>query len=221
MPPPHPGMHALTHMVLVYIAKIIFSWYNSFNFTLFSQLWRRLISRFAQDNPKDGPRINKGINVPKVRLVDEAGEMMGVVSIQDALEQAQRAGLDLVEVSPHAEPPVCKILDYGKFKYEQQKKKNEAKKKQKVIEIKEVQLRPMIDPHDLGIKVKAMERFLAEGNKVKVCMRFRGRELSHQEIGMGVLEGVRLQFEESAKVENKPKLEGRQVIMILAPHAVK
>lgn len=147
--------------------------------------------------------------------------MMGVVTVQDAIAHAQRVGLDLVEVSPHAEPPVCKILDYGKYKYEQQKKKNEAKKKQKVIEIKEVQLRPMIDPHDLGIKIKAMERFLNEGNKVKVSMRFRGRELSHQEIGMSVLDNVRTQFEDLAKVENKPKLEGRQIIMILAPQTAK
>lgn len=143
--------------------------------------------------------------------------MVGVVSRSDALVQAQRAGLDLVEVSPNAEPPVCKILDYGKYKFELQKKKTEAKKKQKIIELKEIQLRPMIDKHDLEIKCKAAERFLKEGNKVKFVMRFRGRELSHQSIGMGILMKVRDQFELIAKVDHAPKIEGRSMIMILSP----
>lgn len=147
--------------------------------------------------------------------------MVGVVTKQEGLILAKKAGLDLVEVSPNAEPPVCKILDYGKFKYEQQKKKNEAKKKQKIIEIKEIQLRPMIDPHDLDVKCKAAERFLIEGNKVKLTIRFRGRELSHQKIGLDLLEKVRLRFEHISKVEHAPKLEGRQMIMILGPSVTK
>ena len=179
------------------------------------------ISRFAPEPSKDGPRVNHDILASQVRLVDADGEMVGVLSKQDAIKRAQEAGLDLVEVSPNAEPPVCKILDYGKFKYEQQKKKAEAKKNQKVIEVKEIQLRPMIDEHDLSVKCKAMERFLSEGNKVKVSMRFRGRELSHQEIGVALLERVRAQFEAIAKVDHSPKLEGRQMIMILAPLSAK
>lgn len=147
--------------------------------------------------------------------------MVGVVSRQEALQRASSAGLDLVEVSPNAEPPVCKILDYGKYKYEQQKKKAEAKKNQKTIEVKEIQLRPMIDTHDLEVKCKAIDRFLNEGNKVKVTMRFRGRELSHQEIGLQVLVSVKERFAEIAKVEYEPKLEGRQMIMILAPEVKK
>lgn len=181
----------------------------------------KIITRFSQEHSKDGPRVNNEILAPKVRLIDEKGEMIGVVTKQDALMHAQRVGLDLIEVSPNAEPPVCKILDYGKYKFEIQKKKAEAKKKQKVIEIKEIQLRPMIDAHDLGVKCKAIERFLGDGNKVKITMRFRGRELSHQEIGSEVLERVRLQFEEISKMEHVPKLEGRQMIMILAPIVAK
>jgi translation initiation factor IF-3 len=147
--------------------------------------------------------------------------MVGVVTRNEGLQHARRAGLDLVEVSPNAEPPVCKILDYGKYKYELQKKKNEAKKKQKVVELKEVQLRPMIDSNDLNIKCKAIDRFLHEGNKVKIVMRFRGRELSHQEIGMGILMKIKEQFEEIAKVEHMPKLEGRQIMMVLSPGVQK
>ncbi len=149
--------------------------------------------------------------------MDENGEMVGIVSLSEALAQSQRAGLDLVEVSPNAEPPVCKILDYGKYKFELQKKKNEARKNQKIIELKEIQLRPMIDKHDLEIKCKAAERFLKEGNKVKFVMRFRGRELSHQSIGMDILTKVRDQFDLIAKVDHAPKLEGRSMIMILSP----
>lgn len=151
----------------------------------------------------------------------EDGEMIGVVTKQEALAKAQDAGLDLVEISPHAEPPVCKLLDYGKFKFEQQKKKAEAKKKQKVIEIKEIQLRPMIDTNDLNVKCRAIERFLSEGNKVKITMRFRGRELSHQEFGIALLKKVQDQFEGIAKVELAPKLEGRSMIMILVPEVKK
>ncbi len=143
--------------------------------------------------------------------------MAGIVGRSEALGMAQQAGLDLVEIVPNSEPPVCKILDHGKFKYEQQKKKAEAKKKQKVIELKEIQMRPMIDDNDFEVKCRAIKRFLEEGNKVKVCMRFRGRELSHQEIGMDLLLKVREDFDEIAKVENLPKLEGRQMIMVMAP----
>lgn len=143
--------------------------------------------------------------------------MIGVVSRLEGLKMAQEAGLDLVEVSPNAEPPVCKILDYGKYKYELQKKKAEAKKKQKVIEIKEVQLRPGIDENDFQVKLRAIHRFLDEGNKVKVTMRFRGREVAHHELGLEVLARIRESVETEAKVENVPKLEGKQMIMIVAP----
>lgn len=152
-----------------------------------------------------------------MRLVDAEGEMVGVVSLRDALFAAEEAGLDLVEVSPNAEPPVCKILDYGKYKYEAQKKANEARKKQKIIEVKEIKLRPNIDEHDYDIKMKAMRRFLEEGDKVKVTMRFRGREMAHQDIGMNVLIKVRETLEDLGKVEQMPKLEGKQMIMVLAP----
>ena len=143
--------------------------------------------------------------------------MLGVVTKSEAMNLAQKAGMDLVEVSPNAEPPVCKILDFGKYKYELQKKKAEAKKKQKVVEVKEIQLRPMIDPHDFGIKCKAIQRFIEEGNKVKIIMRFRGRELSHQNIGYEILMKVKTQFEEASKVDHSPKLEGKQMIMIISP----
>lgn len=143
--------------------------------------------------------------------------MVGVVSLRDALYAAEEAGLDLVEVSPNADPPVCKILDYGKYKYEAQKKANEARKKQKVIEVKEIKLRPNIDDHDYEIKMKAMRKFLEEGDKVKVTMRFRGREMAHQDIGMNVLVKVRDQLEDLGKVEQMPRLEGKQMIMVLAP----
>ena len=142
--------------------------------------------------------------------------MVGVVTRSEALVLARQAGLDLVEVSPNAEPPVCKILDYGKYKYELQKKKAEAKKKQKIIEVKEVQLRPGIDQNDLEVKTRAIHRFLEEGNKVKITMRFRGREIAHHELGMEVLLKIKAQFELLGKVEHHPRLEGKQMIMILS-----
>ena len=166
---------------------------------------------------RDGPRVNDEITAMSIRLVDERGQMAGVVSLREALEKAAEAGLDLVEIAPTASPPVCKILDYGKFKYEEQKKKNEARKKQKVIEIKEIKLRPTIDDNDYNIKMKAMQRFLQEGDKVKVTLRFRGRELAHQELGMAVLVRVRDDLDEVAKVEQMPKMEGRQMVMVVAP----
>ena len=143
--------------------------------------------------------------------------MVGVVGIREALEAAAEIGLDLVEISPNADPPVCKVLDYGKYKYEEQKKKNEQRKKQKIIEVKEIKLRPNIDTNDYEVKIRNARRFLDEGDKVKVTMRFRGREMAHQEIGMGVLERVRENLGELAKVEQMPKMEGRQMIMVLAP----
>src|SRR5277367_6233026 len=136
---------------------------------------------------RDGPRVNEEIRVPQVRLIDEAGEMQGVMTVREAQNRAFAAGLDLVEVSPNAEPPVCKILDYGKYKYEQQKKRAEAKKKQKIVEVKEIQMRPGIDENDYQVKCRAIQRFIEDGDKVKVTMRFRGREISHHEIGMAVL----------------------------------
>jgi translation initiation factor IF-3 len=143
--------------------------------------------------------------------------MIGVVSLNDALTAAGDVGLDLVEIAAQAEPPVCKILDYGKYKYEEQKKKNEARKKQRVIEVKEVKLRPGIDDHDYDVKMRSMVRFLDEGDKVKVTMRFRGREMAHQELGMEVLMRVRGDLEEKSKVEAMPRMEGRQMVMVLAP----
>jgi translation initiation factor IF-3 len=143
--------------------------------------------------------------------------MVGVVSLREALQMAAEAGLDLVEISPNAQPPVCKILDFGKYKYEVQKKKNEARKKQKVIEVKEIKMRPGIDDHDYDVKMRAIYRFLEEGDKVKVTMRFRGREMVHQELGMKVLERVRGDLETRAKVEQLPRMEGRQMIMVMAP----
>ena len=143
--------------------------------------------------------------------------MIGVVSLRDALLAAEDAGLDLVEVAPQAEPPVCKILDYGKFKYEAQKKANEARKKQKIIEVKEIKLRPNIDDNDYDVKMRSARRFLEEGDKVKVTLRFRGREMAHQDLGMNVLVRVRDELEALAKVEQMPKLEGRQMVTVLAP----
>ncbi|CAO3401476.1 Translation initiation factor 3 [Azospirillum palustre] len=143
--------------------------------------------------------------------------MIGVVSLRDALLAAEDAGLDLVEIAPQAEPPVCKILDYGRFRYEAQKKANEARKKQKIIEVKEIKLRPNIDDNDYDVKMRSARRFLEEGDKVKVTLRFRGREMAHQELGMNVLVRVRDELEALAKVEQMPKLEGRQMVMVLAP----
>jgi translation initiation factor IF-3 len=166
---------------------------------------------------RDGPRINQEITSLKVRLVDERGEMIGVVNRNDAIQRASEAGLDLVEVAANADPPVCKILDFGKFKYEEQKRKNEARKKQKIIEVKEIKLRPGIDDHDYDVKMRSMLKFIDEGDKVKVTMRFRGRELAHQELGMDVLMRVRDDLDKIAKIEQHPRMEGRQMTMVLSP----
>lgn len=161
--------------------------------------------------------MNEEIRVPQVRLIDSEGEMIGVLPIREALARAAEAGLDLLEISPNAVPPVCKLTDFGKFKYEQQKKRNEAKKKQKVIEIKEIKMRPNIDDHDYGVKMRAMISFLEEGDKVKVTLRFRGREMAHMDLGAKVLERVRTELDEKAKVEQMPRVEGRQMVMVLTP----
>ena len=166
---------------------------------------------------KDGPRINDEIRAAKILLIDQNGEKQGVMPITAALEAAEEVGLDLVEISPNSDPPVCKILDYGKFKFQEQKKKNEARKRQKTVEIKEIKLRPNIDTHDYDVKAKAMHRFFEEGDKVKVTLRFRGREMAHPELGMKLLQQVKTDFEPVAKVEYEPRMEGRQMIMILAP----
>ena len=166
---------------------------------------------------KDGPRTNQDIRVPRVLLIDQNGEKQGEMPIGAAIEAAEEVGLDLVEIVPNANPPVCKIMDYGKFRFQEQKKKNEARKRQKVVELKEIKLRPNIDVHDYEVKAKAMHRFFGEGDKVKVTMRFRGREMAHPELGMKLLLKVKADFDEIAKVEYEPRMEGRQMIMILAP----
>ncbi len=161
--------------------------------------------------------MNDEIDVPKVRVIDAEGENHGVISREDALEIAEEAGLDLVEVSPQVDPPVCKVLDYGKYKYEQQKKANEARKKQKTIEVKEIKMRPGIDEHDYQVKMKAVRKFIENGDKVKMTIRFRGREMAHQELGLKVLTRVREEMEEVIKIEQTPKTEGRLMVMVIAP----
>ena len=171
----------------------------------------------AQPVQKDGPRINEEIRVSEVQLIDQNGSNRGTVLIQDALALSQEAGLDLVEIAPNSTPPVCKILDYGKYKYQEQKKAAEARKKQKVIEIKEIKFRPMIDDHDYDVKMRSMQRFFEEGDKVKVTLRFRGREMAHQELGYKLLDRVKVDTAKIAKIEQEPRFEGRQVVMVLAP----
>ncbi len=166
---------------------------------------------------RDGPRVNEEIRSAQIRLIDQDGEMVGVMSARDAVLRAYSVGLDLLEISPNADPPVCKILDYGKYKYELQKKRNEAKKKQKVIEIKEIKVRPNIDENDYQVKMRAMKMFIDEGDKVKVTLRFRGREMAHQEIGIRVLERIRGELDAVTKVEQMPRMENRQMVMVLSP----
>ncbi len=161
--------------------------------------------------------MNGQIEVREVRLIDETGDNVGVVATDDAIDRAENAGLDLVEISPNADPPVCKILDFGKFKYQAQKRANEARKKQKTIEVKEIKMRPNIDQHDYDVKMRSMLKFLNEGDKVKVTLRFRGREMAHQNLGMRVLERVRDDLDEISKVEQFPKMEGRQMTMVISP----
>jgi translation initiation factor IF-3 len=173
--------------------------------------------RTAQPAPREGPRINEEIRVREVQLIDKDGGNKGVTEINAALAMAREAGLDLVEIAPNSSPPVAKILDFGKYKYQAQKKAAEARKKQKVVEIKEIKLRPMIDDHDYDVKMRSMQRFFEEGDKVKVTLRFRGREMAHQELGYKLLDRVKGDTSKIAKIEQEPRFEGRQVVMVLAP----
>ncbi|MGO9486741.1 MAG: translation initiation factor IF-3 [Rhodomicrobium sp.] len=166
---------------------------------------------------KGGPRINEAIAARDVQLIDELGENHGTIAKRDALTKAQEAGLDLVEIAVNGEIPVCKIMDFGKYKFQAQKKAAEARKKQKTVEVKEIKLRPNIDTHDYEVKMRSMKKFFEEGDKVKVTLRFRGREMAHQELGMQLLVKVKEETGTIAKVELEPKLEGRQMIMVLAP----
>jgi translation initiation factor IF-3 len=166
---------------------------------------------------KDGPRINEEIRAREVQLIDNTGDNKGVVDFQTAMSMAEAAGLDLVEISPNSTPPVCKILDFGKYKFQAQKKAAEARKKQKIVEIKEIKLRPMIDDHDYYVKMRSMKRFFEEGDKVKITLRFRGREMAHQELGYKLLNRVKEDIAPIAKIESEPRFEGRQMVMLLAP----
>ena len=167
--------------------------------------------------PKGGPRYNEFIQSDKVRVIDENGENLGVMYTKEATEQAAAVGLDLVEVSPNAVPPVAKYLDLGKFKYEAQKKANAARKSQRTQDIKEIKMRPNIDTHDYETKMKKVVKFIDDGDKVKITLRFRGRELSHQQLGMALLQRVQEDMKETAKVEAYPRMEGRQMLMVLSP----
>ncbi len=166
---------------------------------------------------KSGPRYNDMIQTETVRVIDETGENVGVMKTRDAIERAADVGLDLVEVSPNANPPVCKFLDVGKYRYEAQKKANAQRKTQKTQEIKEVKMRPNIDTHDYDVKMRNVNKFIDNGDKVKVTLRFRGRELAHQQLGMNLLKRVQADVEEIAKVESYPRMEGRQMLMVLSP----
>ena len=166
---------------------------------------------------KEGPRVNRDIRVREVQLIDTDGDNKGIIQIFDAIKMAEDQGMDLVEVAPNAQPPVCKIMDFGRFRFQEQKKAAEARKNQKIIEIKEIKLRPGIDKHDYEVKMRAMKEFFEEGDKVKVTLRFRGREMAHQDLGMKVLDKVKIDTVEYAKVESEPNFEGRQVTMVLAP----
>jgi translation initiation factor IF-3 len=173
--------------------------------------------RAAAPVAKDGPRINDEIREREVHLIDKDGANKGTVAISEALALAQEAGLDLVEISPNARPPVVKLLDFGKYKFQEQKKQAEARKKQKIVEIKEVKFRPMIDDHDYDVKMRSMIRFFGEGDKVKVTLRFRGREMAHQELGVKLLDRLKGDTDKVAKVEMDARFEGRQMVMVLAP----
>src|SRR6478609_7577517 len=174
--------------------------------------------RAAPVPQKEGPRANRDIRgVREVQLIDDTGQNRGVVSFFDALKLAEEVGMDLVEIAPNSTPPVCKLLDYGKYKFNEQKKAAEARKKQKTVEVKEIKLRPGIDDHDYDVKMRAMKSFFEEGNKVKITLRFRGREMAHQDLGLKVLDRVRTDVSDLAKVEMEPNFEGRQVVMVLAP----
>ena len=174
-------------------------------------------TREEMPSSSDGPRINEMINSRSVRCIDPDGEQLGILSIDEAMNKAEELGLDLVELQPNADPPVCKILDYGKHKYQAQKRANEARKKQKIIEVKEIKLRPNNDQHDYQVKMKAVRKFIDGGDKVKITLRFRGREMAHVELGTDLLSRVQEDIDDFAKIESMPKMEGRQMTMILAP----
>ncbi len=171
----------------------------------------------APERASDGPRINGAIRARIVQLINEAGTNVGPTDRDEAIRMAVEAGLDLVEISPNSDPPVCKILDFGKYKYQSQKKAAEARKKQKVVEIKEIKMRPNIDDHDYEVKSRAIKRFFEEGDKVKITLRFRGREMAHQELGMDLMRKVKADFESTAKIESEPRFEGRQIVMVMSP----
>jgi translation initiation factor IF-3 len=171
----------------------------------------------APPQRETGPRINDRIRAPEIRLIGADGENVGVVTPARAMQMAEEAGLDLVEISPTAVPPVCKIMDFGKFKYETQKREAEARKKQKIIEIKEIKFRPGTDTHDYDVKMRSVVKFLEEGDKVKITLRFRGREMAHQELGLELLRRVEADVAEIGKIESFPRLEGRQMVMMIGP----
>ena len=183
----------------------------------FGELPIRRPNRAPPAATKDGPRTNDEIRNAQIQLIDQTGLNHGTVETVLAVKMALEAGMDLVEISPNNNPPVCKIMDYGKFKYSAQKKAAEARKKQKVVEIKEIKLRPMIDDHDYDVKMRSIQRFFEEGDKVKVTLRFRGREMAHQELGYKLLDRVKGDTAKIAKIEQEPRFEGRQVVMVLAP----
>ncbi len=166
-------------------------------------------------------RINREISVPEIRLIGVEGEQLGVVKLADAVRMSEEAEVDLVEIAPTADPPVCRLMDYGKFKYQEQKKAHEARLKQKIIQVKEIKFRPQTDDNDYLTKMRKLQEFLGEGDKVKVTLRFRGREMAHQEFGMRLLERIKGEVEEIAQVESWPKMEGRQMIMVMAPKKKK
>lgn len=170
---------------------------------------------------KDGPRVNREIRAPQIRVIDDEGNMLGVMTVPEAIRIAEERGLDVLEVSPNSAPPTCKIMDYGKWKYENKKKQTAARKKQVIVQIKEIQLRPRTDKHDFDTKMNHAKRFLLEGDKVKVSMRFQGREMAHQEIGMEMMKKVITDMSELAMVESNPKMEGKQAFLMLAPDPAK
>ncbi len=187
-----------------------------------SQLYLSIVLAFSYRAKKDGgPRTNEQITASEVRVISSTGKQLGIISIREALNHAEDEGFDLVEVSPDAKPPVCKIIDYGKLKYREQKSKKEAKKKQKTIEVKEIKMRPGIDTHDYKVKLKALNKFINGGNKVKVSMRFRGREMEHQNLGFDLLNKLTEEVAGFAKVEVPPKGEGKIIMMVLVPQLEK
>jgi translation initiation factor IF-3 len=188
-------------------------WAVRLDFLLFLEL-----STIAQERTH---RLNREITAPEIRLTGVNNEALGIVSVMEAIRAAEEAEVDLVEIAPNANPPVCRLMDYGKFKYQEQKKAHEAKLKQKVIEVKEIKFRPATDDHDYQTKVRKLHEFLEEGDKAKVTMRFRGREMTHQDLGMKVLERIKSDLEAVSQVEAMPKLEGRQMVMVLAPKRKK